>query len=373
MDPSHETPASPPELTAAIADARSVAREQIMAAWQILEAGWRESIDHIFEERFTEIEARLRGSFDRAVSDHAAERIAAARLAARGEAQREWTEHWSQTARRLKDAESRDVWIHTLLDATAPFCPKAALFLLTPRGFKLDGARGANPPDHVAAAEIPLSSAPAFGSVVETSDTVIAQGTPRELSQTVAALLGDASEKRVFLFPVTLRQQVVAVLYAEAESTGTSVDVSGLELLASLASASMQATETVTMKPPQAELVRLAPPIAAEPPSSKPSRPAWSELPASEQEQHLKAQRFARTQIATMLLHRVQQVRTGRASNNLYEALKEEIDAGRQEFRLQFLENCPSMVDYYHHELLRTLAKDSLRALGPDYPGPLVA
>jgi hypothetical protein len=368
MDNSPETAAAPPELTAAIADSRTLAREQIMAAWQILETGWRDAVEHVFDERFAEIEARLRNSFDQAVSDRTAGRIDAACASARAEAHREFAEKWNQTARRLKDAEGRDVWIHTLLDATAPFCEKAALFLLTPRGLKLEGARGASPPQHVAAAEIPLASAPAFSTSVESADTVIAQGTPRELSQTVAALLGDASGKRVFLFPVALRRQVVAVLYAEPEPGASAVDMSALELLVSLASASMQAAETVTVTAPQPELVRIA---AAAEAATPPQRPAWSDLPASEQEQHLKAQRFARTQVATMLLHRVQQVRSGRASNNLYGALKEEIDAGREAFR-QFLETCPSMVDYYHHELLRTLARESHSALGPDYPGPLV-
>ena len=45
-------------------------------------------------------------------------------------------------------------------------------------------------------------------------------------------LLGDASEKKVYLFPVVARQNVVAVLYAEPGDRP--VDVSAMELLASL-------------------------------------------------------------------------------------------------------------------------------------------
>ena len=51
--------------------------------------------------------------------------------------------------------------------------------------------------------------------------------------------------------------------------------------------------------------------------------------------------------------------------------LKEEIEAGREAFRREFIESCPSMVDYFHLELQRTLAKGNTRALGSDYPGPL--
>jgi hypothetical protein len=72
-----------------------------------------------------------------------------------------------------------------------------------------------------------------------------------------------------------------------------------------------------------------------------------------------------------MLLHKVKQVRNGRASNNLYRELKGDIDAGREAFRQQYIETCPSMVDYFHLELVRTLARDASGALGPDYPGPV--
>ena len=62
---------------------------------------------------------------------------------------------------------------------------------------------------------------------------------------------------------------------------------------------------------------------------------------------------------AEMLLHKARQVRDGRETNNLYGALKEEIEAGREAFRREFIETCPSMVDYFHLELQRTLAKDN--------------
>ena len=119
------------------------------------------------------------------------------------------------------------------------------------------------------------------------------------------------------------------------------------------------------VKSPPADLVRIA---GATTPAAS---PAWTELPKSEQEQHLRAQRFARTRVAELLLHKARHVRDGRGTHNLYGVLKEEIEAGREAFRKEFVETCPSMVDYFHLELQRTLAKDDARALGPDYPGPL--
>jgi hypothetical protein len=214
--------------------------------------------------------------------------------------------------------------------------------------------------------EIPIASAPAFSGAIESKDTVVSAGSPRELSQTLSSLLGDASDRRVYLFPVVLRQNVVAVLYAEPD--GDNIDVSALELLVSLAASSIESTETVTVTPQAAQLVN----IGAEE-GARPAKASWGELSKTEQEHHMRAQRFARTQVAQLLLHKVNQVRSGRASNNLYGALRGDIDAGREAFRQQYLENSPSMVDYYHLELVRTLAKDSPDSLGPDYPGPMAA
>ena len=56
----------------------------------------------------------------------------------------------------------------------------------------------------------------------------------------------------------------------------------------------------------------------------------------------------------------------------LYGALAEPIDAARASFRESFFGPCPSMVDYLHLELLRTLAHDEPELLGETYPGVMV-
>ena len=101
-------------------------------------------------------------------------------------------------------------------------------------------------------------------------------------------------------------------------------------------------------------------------------RPTWDSLPPAEQQVHLKAQRFARVHAAEMRLHEAQAVQSGRTRRDLYGALREPIDAARAKFREAFFLTCPSMVDYLHLELMRTLANDDAELLGKDYPGPLV-
>jgi hypothetical protein len=99
--------------------------------------------------------------------------------------------------------------------------------------------------------------------------------------------------------------------------------------------------------------------------------PSWADLPPAEQELHLRAQRFARVQVAEIRLYQSQAVKQGRAERAVYHALKADLDRGREAYRQQFLTDCPSMVDYFHVEVVRTLANDDASLLGPDYPGPL--
>ena len=65
-------------------------------------------------------------------------------------------------------------------------------------------------------------------------------------------------------------------------------------------------------------------------------------------------------------------VQAGRSRRNLYDLLRQPIDDARQGFRNQFFAGCPSMVDYLHLELTRTLANDDPDLFGSTYPGPLV-
>ena len=73
-----------------------------------------------------------------------------------------------------------------------------------------------------------------------------------------------------------------------------------------------------------------------------------------------------------MVLYRSGEVKNAREERELYLAFKPEIDKARQEFAGQFMQTTPSMVDYYHRELVRTLANEDASLLGADYPGPLV-
>ncbi len=358
-----------PSLSTHLTEARDTAREQLLAAWQLhvdrvreqLDSGWQDQLDHIFSERFTEMQAQLEQAFASAVEEHSSHKADQQLGLARTSAQREITELLNQASRRLKQTESREVWIRTFLEAASHFCGRAALFAVAGSKLKFEGGLEI---DTDAELEIPLEQAPAFQNVIQSKDTVVAIGTERELSAEAARLFGDTSEKRIYLFPVLLRQKVEGILYAEPGEDP--VDVSALELVTSLAANSISETEVVTVQPKRDDLVRITGVDLGTTPSS-----AAPNAPKAEQEAHLRAQRFARTQVAHLLLYKVQQVKTGRAVRDLYGTLKGEIDAGREAYREQFMAAFPSMVDYYHRELVNTLANRDQAVLGNSYPGPL--
>ena len=73
-----------------------------------------------------------------------------------------------------------------------------------------------------------------------------------------------------------------------------------------------------------------------------------------------------------ILLKHGSAVRAGRSRRGVYEAVREQIDEAREEFRASYIGVCPSMVDYLHLELVRSLADDNVEILGENYPGILV-
>jgi hypothetical protein len=277
---------------------------------------------------------------------------------ARDRARRESADQLNQAVRRILQAADRDELGATLLDAAGAFASGAAWFRIAGEIAKGERIRGV--PEEAAEAfhtlEIPLSSAAALAGAVESRDPVIAATTPREVSEDLAKLLAHPPDGRVSIFPVVVRDGVPALLYAWGSVQGPAV-----ELLTQVAAAAWSAMP----QPPAPELVTIQP--APPQPAS-----AWDRLPPEEQRIHLRAQRFARVQTAGMRLFQGDAVRAGRAGRNLYDTLRNSIDAAREAFRLSFFAPCSSMVDYLHLEMVHTLANDDPDLLGNNYPGPVV-
>jgi len=279
----------------------------------------------------------------------------------RDRARRDFAEQLNQSVRRMRQTSELDELVATLVDAASGFAAGVAFFRIDEiaRGERIRGVREETS-DRFAGLQIPLASAAALRGAVETRDPVTAIATATEISPELLELIGQSADERVTIFPVLVRDDVRALMCAWG-----GVQPAAMELLCQVAGAVWSGIEPVKVAAPVPELVHIA---RAEP---RP-RPTWDNLPAEEQQVHLKAQRFARVQTAEMRLNHAQAVQTGRTRRDLYGALRDAIDGARAKFREQFFATCPSMVDYLHLELVRTLANDDAEALGKDYPGPLL-
>jgi len=280
---------------------------------------------------------------------------------ARGRARRELADQLNQAVRRIRQAASLEELTATLLDAAGAFSTGAAVFRISNEAARGEVIRGVS--DEAArefsSLVIPLTAAAALAGVVESRDPVVAVTTPSEISPELAALVAHPPDARASIYPLLAKDQVPALLYAWGTVQGPA-----LELLTQMAAA---VWNSLTVSPPL-ELVTIAP---AEPVAAATTAATWDSLSPEEQAIHLRAQRFARVQVAEMRLNEPAAVLSGRALRNLYEALRPRIDAARVTMRESFFAPCPSMVDYLHVELVRTLAHDDPELLGKDYPGPL--
>jgi len=315
----------------------------------------------------------------------------------RERARREYAEQLNQAVRRLRIAVDEEELCGTLENAAAQFAEGAMLF-------RVDDDRARH-----ARIEIALGCAAAFAGAVQSKEPQTAVTAANEVSAALMDLLGHSPGDRASLFPVEAGDRVAALVYAWGTVQGAA-----LELLAQVSGAMWSAmlsggreaaqpqpesaVEEAREHAPVIELVNIArtlvaeaaaeletardpeaapkpeafePSPAAAPEKKKPA-PDWETLSSEDQQIHLRAQRFARVQVAEMRLYEADAVQSGRGRSDLYDALRKPIDAARESFREQFFSRCESMVDYLHLELMRTLAHDDPDLFGKDYPGPLV-
>lgn len=125
------------------------------------------------------------------------------------------------------------------------------------------------------------------------------------------------------------------------------------------------------------------PPAAAVEPAAPAAMPrrrygADVELPvevSSEEERrlHNDARRYARLLVSEIKLYNEQKVSEGRAQGDLYGRLREYIDRSREMYDKRVKPEVAGRYDYFHHEIVNTLAEGDEAKLGGAYPGATVS
>lgn len=96
------------------------------------------------------------------------------------------------------------------------------------------------------------------------------------------------------------------------------------------------------------------------------------EVPEDERRLHNDARRFARLLVSEIKLYNEQKVKEGRQVGDLYNRLREAVDRSREMYEKRVAPPVASKFDYFHYELVNTLAEGDENKLGGDYPGATV-
>ncbi len=140
---------------------------------------------------------------------------------------------------------------------------------------------------------------------------------------------------------------------------------------------SFEATSfTPSFEPPTAPVVE----EIVKPISTPPVKPRFGDknvdLPIDvaedERRLHNDARRFARLLVSEIKLYNEQKVKEGRETSDLYERLREAIDRSREMYDKRVQPVVASKFDYFHYELVNTLAEGEEVKLGSSYPGATV-
>ena len=128
-----------------------------------------------------------------------------------------------------------------------------------------------------------------------------------------------------------------------------------------------------------ADVATVAEPVVEVAPS-EPKRSRFSdrnvdlpiEVAEGERKLHNDARRFARLLVSEIKLYNEQKVTDGRESGNIYEQLKEAIDRSREMYEKRVQPAVASKFDYFHYEVVNSLADGQAANLGAGYPGASV-
>jgi hypothetical protein len=268
----------------------------------------------------------------------------------------------NQVLRRLRAASEREV---LELLARSAAAEKAVVLLFENGHARIAASHGVSftPSEGAAGNPLQIEEIPAIISAIESKDPVVALATAGEISPELARLFEDstaANTGKAYLFPIVARQSVMAMLVASGVRLCAPV-----ELLCEAVGMRLESIAATAARVPES--------APSDVPASETAGPrSWNDLTPEDQKLHLQAQRTARVRVAEMRLSHQNALQSGAASSDIYSGLQRPIDKAREEFLRMFLSKSPTMVDYLHLEIVRSLAHDDDRLLGSSYPGPMV-
>jgi hypothetical protein len=256
---------------------------------------------------------------------------------------------------------------------------------------------------------VPLNKGNPFCLAYETGGDVEATADDLKKTRNIYDKFKPEPEGPISILPVRSAGSVSALFYSDPGGSGEALPVDALKILAEFAGAQLDrlmalsggasagaeeaavaqsGNEAEAEEQPvssssaagdevsaYSEAEGLAPPPHSEQPSAaaaESSELGTSDLSEEEKKIHKDARRFARLLVSEIELYNKAKVAEGRKNHDLYRRLKTDIERSRQTYEKRFGKTVAKQVDYFHQELVKTLAGNDPAFLGSDYPGPSV-
>lgn len=322
--------------------------------------------------------------------------------------------------------------LNALVARAANFAPRVVLFVVKGSNALAWAARGFEESvgnTGIRGLSVSLQADTALRAALNSQQTFYGSPEQQSDNQLIFGRLGNIRPQRELAVPLRVRSKTAAVLYADSADRGEgATNVEAIELLVQTAglvvelvslrsrvsepakqassgqlaksgplppasgplpSATPAASGELRPSQPPAAIVfspaaeasqpfegraatptrsgELAPPSA---PQAGPSSPSAGAALDEDEKQHADARRFARLLVSEIKLYNEQKVSDGRRNNDLYRRLREDIDRSRQMYDKRVTPGVSAKFDYFHDELVNTLAEGDPIKLGSDYTGP---
>lgn len=274
----------------------------------------------------------------------------------------------------VQDANSQTDILKALLDGATHFSRRAALMVVratTATGWQ---ARGFADNDGFKAFIVDCASGLA-GRVVKSRTP--AGAAAEEFDGTFVQRFGAPSDGNVLLLPLVIKEKVAALVYADGGSEGASgLDRSAMELLVRTTGLWLELLSFRKTIPTDHSHAEAPAPVAAAPAPAPVAAPAPAPVAApvataahaavAGDEVHVKALRFAKLLVEEIKLYNQEKVNQGRASKDLYDRLKDDIDKSRSTYERRYGQTVTD-VDYFTQELVRILGDNDRSTLGANF------
>jgi hypothetical protein len=278
--------------------------------------------------------------------------------------------------------------LRALLDAGGGYCSRIALFVV--KGGAASGWQARGFGDEESVKDFPLDLT--AGPVAHTyQNRVATPGNVAEMGHRFIEQFSAPENEQILVLPLTLKEKVAALVYADGGDTGK-LSSAALEVLVMATSAWLEvtslrkqaaakedgamATRVEAPAPPVQTVSSFSDPFAGHAPKHVPASPPAAPEPVTEVVEVVSAHAGAAAAPAAATdpwsgmspedadVHRKAQ---GRRHKDLYDRLKEDIDKSRGTFQKRYGNTAAASADYFHSELLRSLAEDDVSIMGSNF------